>query len=379
MIVLAFDTALAACSAAVYDSRQDRVLSARHALMAQGHAEALPGMIAGVMGEAGFAMSAIDRIAVTRGPGTFTGVRIGLATARGLALALERPAVGIGTLEALAAAVAAGGDRPVVSIIDARRGEVYMQSFAADGTPRDEPRLASIEDAAGQIPENACLVGTGAGLPAIAASGARPAEAPALPEAARFVRRAATMPPDAALLEPLYLRAPDAKPQRRIVITPAAPVCMVEATQAHAAILAELHASAFARGWEVHETATLMAAPGTIALLAMLGTDKGEPVAFVLARKAADEAEVLTLCTRPSARRRGVARRLLSALDERLRAAGVSTLFLEVGADNEAAIALYRGLGFRAVGERRGYYGGEEGKDEAGGDAVIMRRDLTGA
>lgn len=376
MIVLAFDTALAACSAALYDTGLDKVLSARHALMAQGHAEALPGMIAGVMGEAGLAMSAIERIAVTRGPGTFTGVRIGLATARGLAFALDRPAIGIGTLEALAAAVPAGGERSVVSIIDARRGEVYLQIFAADGTPRDDPRLASIEGAVEQIPENALLIGTGANLPAIAACRTRAAQVPALPDAACFIRRAATMAPDAALLEPLYLRAPDAKPQRPIVTTSAAPVSVIAAGSGHAAILADLHASAFTREWRVDEIATLLAAPGTIALLAVLGTGKQEPAGFVLARRAADEAEILTLCTRPSARRRGIARQLVSALMEQLQAAGVSTLFLEVDTDNDAALALYRGLGFGAVGERRGYYDASGG---SGGDAVVMRRDLKDA
>ncbi len=97
---------------------------------------------------------------------------------------------------------------------------------------------------------------------------------PALPDAARFIRRAATMTPDAALLEPLYLRAPDAKPQRPIVTTSAAPVSVIAAGSGHAAILANLHASAFARGWTADEIATLMAAPGTIALLAVLGTGK---------------------------------------------------------------------------------------------------------
>jgi len=376
MIVLAFDTALAACSAALYDSGQDKVLSARHALMAKGHAEALPGMIAAVMDEAGLAMSAIDRIAVTRGPGTFTGVRIGLATARGLALALDRPAVGIGTLEALAAAVPAEGDAPVVSVIDAKRSEVYLQIFAADCTPQDNPRLASLERVADEIPENAQLVGTGADLPAFAAFRTQAAQASALPDAASFVRRAATIEPDAALLEPLYLRAPDAKPQRHIVTTTHAPVSLIKAHGHHAAILAHLHASAFDRGWSADEISALMAAPGTLALLAVLGAGEDEPAGFALARMAADEAEILTLCTRPSARRRGVGRQLVTALAQRLRTAGAAALFLEVDADNDAALALYRGLGFSAVGERRGYYGGS---GESGGDAVIMRRDLESA
>jgi len=119
--------------------------------------------------------------------------------------------------------------------------------------------------------------------------------------------------------------------------------------------------------------ATMAAAPGTVALVAMEKTEHNEPVGFILARRAADEAEILTLCTRPSARRRGVARQLLSALTARLCEEGARALFLEVDAGNDAALDLYRHLGFTAVGRRAGYYAAD---DNGGSDAVVMRRDL---
>ena len=94
---------------------------------------------------------------------------------------------------------------------------------------------------------------------------------------------------------------------------------------------------------------------------------------FVLARTAADEAEILTLCTRPAARRRGVARQLLACLAKQLGKQGAVSLFLEVGADNAPAIALYQSAGFAEVGRRSGYYAGVEGGLS---DAIVMRRYL---
>ena len=121
-------------------------------------------MIEAVMTEGGLAMAALDRIAVTRGPGTFTGVRIGIATARGLALATNLPICAMTTLEALAVAVPTPHHAPTASVIDARRGEVYMQIFDVDGTAVDAARLVSIETAVREIPSGTILVGTGAAI-----------------------------------------------------------------------------------------------------------------------------------------------------------------------------------------------------------------------
>ena len=105
MIILALDTCLSACSTALL--RDDVVLARRVEVMARGHQERLAGLVAETLAEAGLAFSDLNRIAVTVGPGSFTGLRVGLAFAKGLGSALGLPVIGIGTLEAMAAALKA--------------------------------------------------------------------------------------------------------------------------------------------------------------------------------------------------------------------------------------------------------------------------------
>ncbi len=129
MKLLALDTAMAACSVAVYDSQRACVLASAFASMERGHAEAIAPMVRDVMVEAGLEFRELDRIAVTIGPGTFTGVRIGLSMARGLGLALDRPVTGIDTLSAIAVNEARA---PLLVTADARRDEVYAALFDAE-------------------------------------------------------------------------------------------------------------------------------------------------------------------------------------------------------------------------------------------------------
>ena len=208
MIVLALDTALTATSVALVDD--DQVLSDVVEPMERGHQERLASVVRDTMRAAALGFSAIDRIGVTVGPGSFTGLRVGLAFAKGLALALERPCVGVGTLEALAASIQAAG--LVVAVIDARRGGVYLQLFA-DGRALSAPEALTQEAAVARV--RACgfaavtLVGPGAAL----LSGDLPSSAvvPVCPDPvslANLVGRAIEPlePP-----RPIYLRAPDAK------------------------------------------------------------------------------------------------------------------------------------------------------------------------
>src|ERR1700721_2501025 len=103
MRVLAIDTALEACSAAVLDTEQGGILASESIPMVRGHAEALMPRIARVVSEATLEFLELDRIAVTVGPGSFTGLRVGVAAARGIAVAAGKPAVGLTTLSAIAA------------------------------------------------------------------------------------------------------------------------------------------------------------------------------------------------------------------------------------------------------------------------------------
>jgi len=219
MKVLAFDTALAACSAAIWV--EGEILAARHRLLERGHAEALMPMVEAVRAETGLAYRQFDLIAVTIGPGTFTGLRIGLAAARGLALASGVALVGLTTLEALAWGIPerARGAEPVLAALDARRGELYAQAFGPALEPLGAPALTSPAGARELLPGGRGLVvGSGAGLvlgrPGGEAPGVRLAAAPALPDArvvAALAARRGPPPAGAAPPAPLYLRAPDAK------------------------------------------------------------------------------------------------------------------------------------------------------------------------
>lgn len=136
-------------------------------------------------------------------------------------------------------------------------------------------------------------------------------------------------------------------------------------------VLADIHSEAFADGWSVEDFDALLDTPGISAFIAGQVSPSGD--ALIVIRQVADEAEVLTLAVRPSARRRGLARMLLRGAIESLMADAILRLFLEVAADNDAAIALYNVEGFEVIGRRPGYYG--RGQDRI--DALVLRRALN--
>ena len=148
MRVLAIDTALEACSAAVLDTERGEITAHESLPMVRGHAEALIPLIARVMDKALIGFATLDRIAVTTGPGSFTGLRVGISAARGIALAAGKPAVGLSTLAAYAAPLIAADDTlPVVVAIDARHDHVYLQVFGPGGRTIVAPRLAPLREA----------------------------------------------------------------------------------------------------------------------------------------------------------------------------------------------------------------------------------------
>jgi tRNA threonylcarbamoyl adenosine modification protein YeaZ len=219
MRVLAIDTALEACSAAVLDSDQGGILAAESLPMVRGHAEALMPLVARVMSEARLEFLELDRVAVTVGPGSFTGLRVGVSAARGIAVAAGKPAVGLTTLAAYAAPYIAADDvTPLIVAIDARNNQVYMQLFGNGGRTLIQPKVASVRDAVrAAITGPARIVGSGAALVADAwpASERRPtivdtARAPVIDWVAHLGAAAAKA---LSLPKPLYLRAPDAQPQ----------------------------------------------------------------------------------------------------------------------------------------------------------------------
>ena len=218
MRVLGIDTALAACSAAVLDTSAG--ITATQTLdMGRGHAEALMPLVARVMDQAGIEFAEIDRVAVTTGPGSFTGLRVGISAARGIALAAGKPAVGLSTLAGFAAPLIAEDDNSnVVAAIDARHEHVYIQVFGPGGRTLVSPRIASLRDAVrAAISGAARIIGSGAGL--LAAAWPRGVEPPLLvdkrsaPDIAWIARLGAAAAEGHGPPRPLYLRAPDAQPQ----------------------------------------------------------------------------------------------------------------------------------------------------------------------
>jgi tRNA threonylcarbamoyl adenosine modification protein YeaZ len=218
MRVLAIDTALGVCAAAVLDTQRPGMRARESVPMVRGHAEALMPLIAEVMDAAKLEFAELDRIAVTTGPGSFTGLRVGIAAARGIALAAAKPAVGISTLSAYAAPYIAKDDSiPVMVVIDARHNQVYLQVVGVGGRTIVLPRIVPIDEAVRAAPPGPMrIVGSAAELAATAWPASTPAPvlveqhpAPEIDWVARLGMSAVSPAPP----KPLYLRAADAQPQ----------------------------------------------------------------------------------------------------------------------------------------------------------------------
>ena len=229
MLILAIDTALDACAACVLDTDAGALLAQESQAMKRGHAEALMPLIGRVIRQAGIAFAALDRIAVTTGPGSFTGLRVGLSAARGIGLAADKPVVGLSTLTAYAAPVVGqNAAQPVVSAIDARHDQVYFQVVSGDGGSLMRPRVAPIEEALGAAQFGAVhLVGNAAQIladrwPADVLPPFKVDPQPA-PDIAWLAWLGAAVSPDIAPARPYYLRAPDAKPQKDLLQKAAQP------------------------------------------------------------------------------------------------------------------------------------------------------------
>ena len=218
MRVLAIDTALEACSAAVLDTRSG-IAASETVVMTRGHAEALMPLIARVMIRAGTEFGDLDRIAVTTGPGSFTGLRVGISAARGIALAAGKSAIGLSTLAGFAAPLIADDDSTqVVAAIDARHDHIYLQVFGVNGRTLVGPRTATVRDAArAAMTAPARIIGSAAKK--LAAAWPKGAEPPLLveqrgaPDIDWIARLGAAAAEAHGPPKPLYLRAPDAQPQ----------------------------------------------------------------------------------------------------------------------------------------------------------------------
>ncbi len=222
MKILALDTATSSCSVALW---ADGVKACRATVMERGHAEALMPMVIEVLAEAGVAFADVDLVAVTTGPGSFTGLRIGLAAARGMALAASLPCFGVTTLEAVAESIdhRRHADKMVLAALDSKRGDIFAQVFGAVDHPLEQPAAVSADDlpriisagpvvVVGSAADTAVRVLTDAGIQAVAAT-------PAVPVATAVAAIAARRWPNDEELSrppaPMYLRPPDTGPLDR--------------------------------------------------------------------------------------------------------------------------------------------------------------------
>lgn len=218
MKILAIDTALSATSACVLEAGAAEAEASESIAMARGHSEALLPLVDRIMARVDGGFEALSRIAVTVGPGSFTGLRIGIAAARAIGIACKVPVVGVSTLAALAAPLIVE-QKPgeIAAAIDARHGNIFLAVFDHDGRVIRPPLMTAVRDAARLLePGRLRLVGSGAPMLAIEAAAAghivELAGRDTVPDILYVARLGLLADPLTTPARPLYLKAPDAKP-----------------------------------------------------------------------------------------------------------------------------------------------------------------------
>ena len=342
-LILAIDTATPAVTAGVVrrDGDTIEVLAERVTLDARAHAEQLTPNAVAALADADVGVGDLDAIVVGCGPGPFTGLRVGMATAAAYGHALGLPVHGVCSLDAIG--IVAGGSLLVAT--DARRREVYWARYR-DGLRVEGPAVAAPAD-----------------VPGADEALARP---PLYPSAEGLVRAVADWESTPAPLVPLYLRRPDAKTmaERAGSMT----VVYGKLKPSDAARCAELESQLFAGDDPWPERAFLAELKASHIHYVAARTDNkvvGYAGIARLGRIRPYEYEIHTIGVDPLYQGQGIGRRLVSELIE---LASDSVIFLEVRTDNAPAIGLYESFGFVNVGLRRRYY------RASGADAYTMKR-----
>jgi tRNA threonylcarbamoyladenosine biosynthesis protein TsaB len=382
--VLALDSAGSACSAAVWQG--GRIVAHRLAPMEHGHAEALIPMVQAVMAEAGVGYDDLDLIAAGTGPGSYTGVRVGLAAARAIASAAGKPLTGVSNFDAVVAACAP--DRPDLVAIETRRADLYIQLFTPTGDADSPPTILAEAELAALFDgtDHVLVAGDAAGRAAdlLNAAGRAARTHPTARHAdARFIAALAVdrwlQDDKTRSTEPIYLRPPDARTVAERAAAKRAQTTnlatnLITADAVHGPVMAALQHRCFDERWSAEAMSALLSQPGVAGTL-LVAADSQVPLGYGVVRSVAGEAEILTIGVDPRYRSAGHGRRILADLIARARGAGAEMVFLEVAARNKAARLLYETAGFAMVGRRAGYYRGPQGID----DGLTYRLDLRPA
>ena len=310
--------------------------------------------------EAGLSTADLEAIAVGTGPGSFTGLRIGLAAARGLSLALGIPVAGVPTLAALAA-----GSPGALPVIDARRGEVFM---LVGGEPAAvDPERLKLEPAGtvcvgdGAVSYRALLEEAGARVPPDGSDLHTPW--------ARFHVLLAHDFGPAELVQPIYVRPPDAVRRAGAPsMTPSIEIRRLELRDLGA--VEEIEERSYPTPWSRSMFAGEIAKPSSLCLGAF-DSESGALAGYLIVSRYVDAWHVMNVAVAPDYRRHGIAKRLLNELFALTDEDGRRGYTLEVRVSNADAIRLYEQMGFQARGVRRGYY--TDNRE----DALIMWRDPT--
>jgi tRNA threonylcarbamoyl adenosine modification protein YeaZ/ribosomal-protein-alanine acetyltransferase len=379
MVILALDTATREGSMALWDHG---ALRARAGDAERTHGERLPGELLAWLAGSGRTLAEVDRFAVIAGPGSFTGLRVGIAAVQGLALTTGRPVVPIPTLEALATphVRTAPAGAVIAPCLDGQRGEVFLAAFEAAPAglaPLLEPISAPPADAAERLREIAAarpvvLAGDGAlkyGAAFQAALGLVRIARPPQPLAATAAEIAAHEPGRAGpphALRPIYVRRPDAviarARARAITAPPVPPLTIRRAVPDDLPAVAALQRETFTNPWGA-EAIRWELEHTDVARLYVMSAPGGALLAYCACWMVFDELHINSLAVADAWRRRGLARALLRHVLADAAKAGARSATLEVRRSNEAARGLYEGLGFRVEGERPGYY--QEPREDA--------------
>ena len=384
---LALETATADVGVAVIGA-SGATLALVEESVGHGHTRRLSALVARALDQAGVRAQDLGWIATDLGPGSFTGVRVGLATARALALVSGARLLGASSLTALAHAAGARKSL-VVPLVGAGRRDLYAGFFRADAAGRVHllaaPRVgtpAALLDALAEVrallPEHAVrFVGPGSSRELALLERAHPGSTAAAFRhgglSALDLAAAAAMPdgPGAGLpepgreTEPVYVRPAQAEERVRHQVTGLTPAIVRDLKPADLPRVDELEHILFGDPWPTSSFVDALEDPAAVCLAAERAptgapaagaSGSGSLAGYLVATLVPPYAELQNLATAPEQQRSGVARALLDALLETCRARGVRELGLEVRASNVAAQALYRTHGFRLVGLRRCYY-----------------------